>query len=386
MWSGAAGYKTLREADLLPSKRHNLEGKATGRAELRLGLFLPRHPYEVLPVPAPTVLITANAFLESAATAERPLRAAGVEILYPGRMGPLPAEELIPYLREADAVIASTDPYNGAVLDACPRLRVVVRWGTGYDSVDVAACTERGVVACNAPQLNVNAVADHVLAVMLAVARQLPRQIAVMRGDGWEEVRGVELYGKTVGIVGFGAIGRAVGRRARGFDCKLLAYDPHLPAAAFSEAGAEAADLPTLFAESDFVTVNAALTPETRGLVSEALLRRMKPTAYFVNAARGSLVDEEALARALREGWIAGASLDTFHQEPLPPGDQLRHVPNCLATPHSAFNTVEAAAATNAVVAEQVLAVLRGERPRFPLNAEVFDLPHLRGRAVPLLQ
>lgn len=336
-------------------------------------------------MPAPRVLITANAFLESAPAAELPLRAAGVNIVYPQRMGPLTQEELLPYLREADAVIASTDPYNGAVLDACPRLRVIVRWGTGYDSVDVAACTERGVVACNAPQLNVQAVADHVLAAMLALARQLPRQIAVMRADGWEEIRGVELYGKTVGILGFGAIGRAVGRRARGFDCKLLAYDPHLSEEAFARENAVAADLPTLFAESDFVTVNAALTPETRGLVSEVLLRRMKPTAYFVNAARGPLVDEEALGKALREGWIAGASIDTFIQEPLPPGNPLRHLPNCLATPHSAFNTVEAAAATNAAVAEQVLAVLRGERSQFPLNPEVLDLPQLRGRGEPLL-
>ena len=328
---------------------------------------------------APTVLITANAFLESAPASEVPLHAAGVRIVYPERMGPLTAEELVPSLREADAVIASGDPYNAPVLDACPRLRVIVRWGTGYDTVDVAACTERGIVACNAPQLNVQAVADHVLAVMLAIARQLPRQIAVMRGDGWEEIRGVELYGKAVGILGFGAIGRAVGRRARGFDCKLLAYDPHLPPEAFAREGAEAVDLPTLFSESDFVTINAALTPETRGLVTESLLRRMKPTAYFINAARGPLVDEEALARALREGWIAGASVDAFVQEPLPPGNLLRHLPNCLATPHSAFNTVEAAAATNAAVAEQVLAVLRGERPRFPLNPEVFDLPQLRG-------
>jgi phosphoglycerate dehydrogenase-like enzyme len=336
-------------------------------------------------VSEPTVLVTANAFLESAATAEAPFHAAGVRVRYSERMGPLPPEELIPYLREADAVIAAGDPYVGLVLAACPRLRTVVRWGTGYDTVDVAACTEHGVVACNAPQLNVQAVADHVLAVMLAIARQLPRQIAVMRGDGWEEIRGVELYGKTVGILGFGAIGKAVGRRARGFDCPLLAYDPHLPADALAQESATSVDLPTLFAESDFVTVNAALTPETRGLVSETLLRRMKPTAYLVNAARGPLVDEDALARALREGWIAGASVDAFAEEPLPPGNLLRHLPNCLATPHSAFNTVEAAAATNAAVAEQVLAVLRGERPRFPLNPEVLELPHFRGRSGALL-
>jgi D-3-phosphoglycerate dehydrogenase len=331
-----------------------------------------------------TLLVTANAFRESAATAELPVREAGGEILYPPRMGPLPPEELVPCLRRADAVIAASDPYTGAVLDACPRLRVIARWGTGFDAVDVPACTQRGVVACNAPGLNVEAVADHVFATMLAAARQLPRQVMVMRSGGWEEVRGVELYRKTVGIVGFGAIGKAVARRARGFECRLLAFDPVLPAEACLQHGVEAADLDRLFRESDFVTLHAALTPENRGMIGEALLRRMKPGAYLVNAARGPLVDEAALVRALTEGWIAGAAVDAFTEEPLPPEHPLRDLPNCLATPHSAFNTVEAADATNRAVVAEVLSVLRGERPRFALNPGVFGLPQLRARA-PLL-
>jgi phosphoglycerate dehydrogenase-like enzyme len=166
-------------------------------------------------------------------------------------MGPLPANELIPYLERADAVIAATDPYVGEVLDACPRLRVIVRWGTGYDSVDLRACTERGVVACNAPGLNVEAVADHVFAVMLALARRLPHQVSVMRSGAWEEVRGVELYRKTLGVIGFGAIGKAVARRARGFDCRILAYDPHTSPDAVSAAGAEPVPLERLFADAD---------------------------------------------------------------------------------------------------------------------------------------
>lgn len=331
-----------------------------------------------------TLLVTANAFRESAETAEPSVRAAGGEVLYPPRMGPLPPEELIPYLQRADAVVAATDPYTAAVLDACPRLRVIARWGTGYDSVDLEACTSRGVVACNAPGFTTNAVADAVFGSLLALARRLPHQVAVMRAGAWEEVRGVELYGKTLGIVGFGAIGRAVARRARGFDCRILAFDPALSEGDAAALGVEAAPLERLFSEADFVTLHAALTPENRGMIGEGLLRRMKPAAYFVNAARGPLVDEEALFRALREGWIAGAAVDTFAAEPLRPDHPFRHLPNCLATPHSAFNTVEAAAATNRAVADEALAVLRGERPRFALNPEVFDLPHYRGRE-PLL-
>jgi len=315
-----------------------------------------------------TVLVTAAAFRAGGLEAEAPLRAAGCEVLYPPRMGPLPPEELLPHLSLADAVIAASDRYEDALLARCPRLRVICRWGTGYDSVDVPACTRRGIAVCNAPGLNVEAVADHVFAVLLALARRLPRQLEIMRAGEWEEVRGVDLHRKTLGLVGFGAIGRAVARRARGFDCRILAYDPFVPAAAFAEAGVEGADLPTLFAAADFVSVHASLTAENRGLVSAELLARMKPTALFVNAARGPLVDEAALIAALRGGRIAGAAVDAFQEEPLPPDHPFRTLPNCLPTPHSAFNTVEVAQAVNRTVAEQILAVMAGRRPRHWLN------------------
>ncbi|MBM3458499.1 MAG: hypothetical protein FJX77_08220, partial [Armatimonadetes bacterium] len=178
------------------------------------------------PMSTHTVLVTADAFRASAPASERPFHAAGVEVLYPDRMGPLSGEELIPWLAGADAVVAANDPYTAPVLDACPRLRIIARWGTGYDTVDVSSCTARGVLACNAPGQNVEAVADYVFMAMLSLARRLPYQQAVMRAGGWEEVRGVELFRKTVGIVGLGAIGRAVARRARGFECRLLGYDP----------------------------------------------------------------------------------------------------------------------------------------------------------------
>jgi phosphoglycerate dehydrogenase-like enzyme len=327
-----------------------------------------------------TLLVTANAFRESGAEAEAPVRAAGGEILYPHRMGPLSPEELIPYLRQADAVVAATDPYNAEVLAACPRVRAVVRWGTGYDSVDLKACTEAGVVACNTPGLNVESVADYVFAVMLGLARRLPRQIEVMRSGEWAEVRGVELFRKTLGLVGFGAIGKAVARRARGFECRVLAYDPLLSPEAVRAHGAEPADLDTVFAEGDWVSLHASLTPESRGLVSARLLGLMKPGAFFINAARGPLVDEDALVAALREERIAGAAVDAFCEEPLPADHPFRRLPNCLATPHSAFNTREAVAATNRAVVEQALAALRGERPGFALNPEVWETDRLRAR------
>ncbi|MFN3649008.1 MAG: phosphoglycerate dehydrogenase [Armatimonadota bacterium] len=331
-----------------------------------------------------TLLVTAAAFRNSGALVEAPVRSAGGELLYPTRMGPLSASELAPWLAQADAVIASTDAYVADALDAAPRLRAVVRWGTGYESVDVAACTERGIVVCNTPGLNVEAVADHVFALMLSAARRLPHQFAVIRSGGWEEVRGVELWRKTLGLVGFGAIGRAVARRARGFDCRVLAYDPLVPPERLRELGAEPAPLDELFSHSDFVSLHASLTPETRGMVNEALLARMKPTAYLINASRGPLVEETALVRALEERRIAGAAIDVYTHEPLPPEHPLRHLPSCVATPHSAYNTEEACAAINRAVVEQALSALRGERPSCALNPEVFDLPHCRVRT-PLL-
>lgn len=326
------------------------------------------------------VLVTARAFQESAPESEMPVRKAGGEVFYPPQMGPLPPQDLIPHLQLADAVIASTDLYTAEVLQQCPRLRVIVRWGTGYDTLDLNACTTYGVVACNTPGLNVEAVADWVFCVMLALARRLPYQLDLMRRGEWEEVRGRELYRKTLGIVGFGAIGRAVARRAQGFDCRILAYDPYISEELFLQYNAQPVDLETLFGEADFVTVHAVLTSENRGMIGADLLRRMKPTAYFINSARGLLIDESALLQGLTEGWIAGAALDTFVQEPLPPDHPLRFLPNCIVTPHSAFNTLETAEATNRAVAETLLAVLRGEQPPNVLNPEVYNCPQFRGK------
>lgn len=330
-----------------------------------------------------TVLVTADAFRASAAEAERPLVEAGARILYPTRMGPLPAEELLPWLQQADAVVAANDPYFRAVLDACPRLRVIARWGTGYDQVDVAACTQTGVVACNAPGQNVQAVADYVFLMLLALARRLPHQLRVMRTGGWEEVRGVELFQKTLGIVGLGAIGKAVARRARGFECRILAYDPYMDPAATRDLGVALTDLETLFGTADYITLHATLTPETTGLVSASLLAQMKPTAFLVNAARGPIVDEAALLQVLTAGRIAGAALDAYCTEPLPADHPFRGLPNCLCTPHSAFNTEETAAAVNRLVAQQILAVRCGDVPAGVLNPDVFRTAAFAARAAP---
>jgi phosphoglycerate dehydrogenase-like enzyme len=316
---------------------------------------VPREPFRVL--------VTANAFLESGETAAGPLVAAGAELVAAPRPGPLPEAELIDCLAGCDAVIASSDPYTRAVLQAAPRLRLIARWGVGVDSIDLAAATERGVLVANAPGLTTEAVADYTFAMLLALARRLCPARELMAAGGWGEFRGVDVWRKCLGIVGFGAIGRAVARRAAGFEMTVLACDPHVDAATVTATGARPVALTELLAEADFVTLHAALTPETAGLIDEAALRAMKPAAFLINAARGGLIDEPALLRALREGWIAGAALDVYAAEPLPPAHPLRRLPNCLALPHNAFNSAVTAAAVNHAVTENVLAVMRGEPP-----------------------
>ncbi len=317
------------------------------------------------------VLVTANAFTGSGEAAARPLRAAGAAVVTAPRPGPLPEAELVRCLEGFDAVIASSDPYTRAVLMAAPRLKLIARWGVGIDSIDLKAASELGVAAANAPGTTTEAVADYTWAMLLAAARHLCPARELMASGGWGEFRGVEVWQKTLGIVGFGAIGRAVARRAAGFAMTVLAYDPHLSPEAIRAAGAAPVALHELMAAADFVTLHAALMPETERLIDAAALAAMKPSAYLINAGRGRLLDEAALINTLREGRIAGAALDVYAEEPLPADHPLRRLPNCLALPHNAFNTVEAAAAVNRAVVENVLAVMRGERPPGLVNTDL---------------
>jgi len=327
-----------------------------------------------------TVLVTARAFWVSGAEARRELEAAGCRVVDAPEAGPLPEHVLIPLLQPCDAVIASNDPYTAAVFAACPRLKVVSRCGVGIDRIDTAAATEAGVVVANIPDAMTEAVADFTLALMLAVARRIPEGDALMRAGGWGEFPGVQLPGKTLGLVGFGQIGRAVARRALGFGMRLLACDPRLAGGRAPDPPAEVVSLQELLERSDFVSLHAPATPETAGLFGSAEFGRMKPTAYFINTARGALVDEAALVDALNRGLIAGAGIDVYAQEPCPPDHPLRRAPNTVLAPHNAFNSVEAAREMSLRSAAAILDVMRGGRPRCPVNPAVFESPPLRCR------
>jgi D-3-phosphoglycerate dehydrogenase len=305
------------------------------------------------------------------------LRAVGCEIVFNPHGRTLSEAELAAALPDVVATIAGTEPYTERVLAAAPRLKVVARSGVGYDAIDVAAATRHGVAIAMGFGANHNAVADFAFSLMAALASRLIPYHALVAEGRWQRSAHRPLWHATAGLIGLGRIGKALARRCRGFEMRVLAYEL-MPDAGFAgQHGVELVDLETLFAESDFVSVHAPHTPETDKIVSRERIALMKPTAFLVNTARGGLVDEAALAEALREGRIAGAGLDVFEVEPLPPDSPLRGLPNVVLTPHCAGSNIDAIAAMAERVVENVRALLEGRDPGadYVLNPEVIGRP-----------
>jgi glyoxylate reductase len=275
--------------------------------------------------------------------------------VWPDRLPP-PREALLEGVRDADGLLPMlTDRVDAELMDAAPKLRAISNYAVGVDNIDVDAATERGLPVGNTPGVLTDTTADLAVALMLGIARRLVDGDAYVRRGDWltwepDQLLGRDLYGSTVGIVGFGRIGQAVARRLEGFECTVL-HTSRSGGVSFEE----------LLERSDFVSVHTPLTPETRGLIDADALRRMKPTAYLVNTARGPVVDTEALAAALHAGEIAGAALDVTDPEPLPADHPLLDAPNLLVLPHlgSATHATRERMADMAV--DNMLAALRGE-------------------------
>lgn len=254
---------------------------------------------------------------------------------------------------------------------AAPRLSVVGVASVGIDRIDVDAATRAGVMIVNAPTGNTIAAAEHTIALMLALLRQVPAADASVRGGEWERGRytGRELRGKTLGVIGLGKIGKAVARRAVAFEMRVLASDPYLTEEQASEFGAKLVGMAELLHRSDVITVHTPLTSQTRGLLGRAQLEATKPGAFVLNVARGGIVDESALADALRSGHLAGAAVDVFSVEPMTPDNPLRGAPNLVLTPHLGASTAEAQDRVGIEMAEQVLMALDGVTPPYAINA-----------------
>ena len=278
--------------------------------------------------------------------------------------GSLSERDLVARVSEYEGLIVrSATKVTRAAIEAGRRLEVIGRAGAGVDSIDVDAATERGVIVMNTPGGNTTAVAEHTMGLLLAMARRLPAADLTLKAGRWEKSRlqGVELFGKVLGIVGLGRIGSEVARRAAGFRMQVIAYDPYLTREAAERLGVESVELDELLTRADFITIHTPLTGDTRYLLGEAELARLKPGVRLINCARGGLVDELALARAIQSGRVAGAALDVFEQEPPPPDHPLLKFEQVVVTPHLGAATDEAQTAVALAIADQVAdALLRG--------------------------
>jgi D-3-phosphoglycerate dehydrogenase len=291
--------------------------------------------------------------------------------------------ELVQRIGEYDAlVVRSETKVTAPVLEAGKRLRVVGRAGVGVDNIDVAAATRQGILVVNAPRGNIVAAAEHTIALLFAVARWVPQADASIRSGEWTRSKflGVEVRGKTLGVIGLGNVGSEVAKRAHGLEMDVIAYDPVVAVDRAELFNVELVPLDALLERADFVSVHVPLVDANRGLVAARELAMMKPTARLINTARGGIVDEAALYQALRAGRPAAAASDVFEQEP--PGENpLFTLPNFVATPHIAASTAEAQASVAFDVAEEVAAVLAGELPRYAVNAPALppeELAYLR--------
>ncbi|MGH2403940.1 MAG: phosphoglycerate dehydrogenase [bacterium] len=321
----------------------------------------------------PRVLVTAPGFGRTGDDALHMLRQAGCEVVVHTTETTLTEGDILPLVENVDAIMAGAEPITARVIAAAPRLKIVARRGVGYDAVDLLTATARGVVVTITVGVLSEAVADHTFGLLLAVARQIPEFHRKVKAGVWDRTPTLDVFGKTLGIVGFGAIGRAVARRGAGFGMRLLAHDALPDASAAAALGVTLSSLDVVLEDSDFVTLHVPLDPATRGLIDEAALRRMKPTAILINTSRGDVIDEPALLRALREGKIAGAGLDVFHDEPLR-DRSLADLPNVVATPHVASHTRGTQARVECAAAEAIITVLKGERPPHVVNPEVYRL------------
>ncbi len=312
------------------------------------------------------IVCTSPSFAKYSAYPYDVLKAAGVTL------ESLPADiseaDFIDRAADADGAIVAFNPMTEAVFSSLPNLKVVSKHGVGVDNIDLAAAQRYGVRITNVPAANRHAVADFTFALLLSLARDLPRVDAATRAGEWPRCFGSDVHSMTLGIVGIGSIGQAVAKRAAGFEMRVLAYDPFANPEAVAALGVELVDLDTLCREADFLTLHVGLSEQTHHLINTERLALMKPTAMLINAARGGIVDEQALYESLKEKRLAGAAIDAFEQEPLT-SSPLYTLDNVIVSAHIAGYTENALTTLSTTCVEDVLAVLRGEEPKHPVNA-----------------
>jgi len=306
------------------------------------------------------ILVTPTSFKPSSDTpALKRLSSFAESLVFNPGGKPLREDELIPLLDGCDGCIAGVDSFTAKVMENAPKLKVISRYGTGVDRVDLAAAKARNIVVCNTPGANSQAVADLTFALLLSLARRVPILDKKTKEGQWPRSNGTELYGKTLGILGLGAVGRAVARRAAGFSMKVIASDPLMDMEYAKANGIIVVDFNTIIRESDFLSLHLPLTEQTRHIISAKAMKAMKKGAFIVNTSRGGHIDEAAAYGLLKEGHIGGLGLDVYEIEP-PGVSPLFELENVVATPHTAAHTVEATQAMADMSVQNLIDVLSG--------------------------
>ena len=288
-------------------------------------------------------------------------------------------KDLIKHMKNVEVLIVHLAPITKEVMEASGKLRVVGCMRGGPVNIDIDAATMLGIPVLRAPGRNAEAVADYTIGLIIAHVRNIVRACTLLKQGIWRdefyfyEECGFELENKVLGIVGFGKVGREVAKRAKALQMRILAYDPYVSPNLMKSLGVEPTTLEKLLEESDVVTLHVRLTDETRHMIGERELKRMKPTAILVNTSRGEIIDEKALIKALNEGWIAGAALDVFEKEPLPPDHPFLKMDNVTITPHIAGASKEVVKRSVIMIAEDVKRLLKGEKPLYCVNPEVLE-------------
>lgn len=303
------------------------------------------------------VIVTPRSFAKTDDSAVKILEEAGCEVIRLTEGEISLEDQLKEAVVDADAVIAGLEVWDGVLMDLGKKLKVISRYGVGYDAVDLQAAAERGIMVTNTPGANAEAVADLAMGLMMDGARSLSAMNEALRGGKVQRYQGVELWQKTVGVIGTGRIGQGVAKRCRGFEMKILGCDVYESSAFTEECGGKYVDLETLLREADFITLHSPLTPETENMIGAAQFDMMKKEAVLVNTARGGIIDEEALYEALSTGKIRAAGLDATVKEP-PLGSPLLELSNCILTPHVGAATMEASDKMSRMAAANVVEVL----------------------------
>ncbi len=313
------------------------------------------------------VLVTTPKFVAHEAYARGFLGNNGCSVIEHPRTGTIGRETLLRVVGPAEGYIVGSESVTDEVFAAAPHLKVITAQGVGYDHIDVAAATTRGIVVCNCAGCNNHAVSEMALGLMLGLARQILATDRAVRAGEWPATTGPELWGKTLGIVGLGRVGKSMALIGRGLGMRVLATDIRWDITFANQQQVSYVPLHRLLAESDFVSLHCPLTPQTRGLINADTLRLMKPAAYLINTARGPVVEEGALVQAMRERWIAGAGLDVFETEPRP-NNPYADLDNVLLTAHRAGGTYEAIERSIEIAMLNIVNVLRGDEPVSRVN------------------